>query len=163
MATIAVGSGNYIRPYRNTRMQHFPEGASQTFKRGELLILITTADKGQKVQISGADPTAGVVGIAAADASGTEDTLVPVWLFTPDAEFVVHAGASQTLDNDDVSVGYGIVKDATNVIWRLDRTETTAKIFVVVKLLDVHGDVNGRYIVRPHTGGKPLFGAGAGI
>ena len=163
MATISVGSGNILRPYRNVRIHHFPEGASQTFKRGELLILITTADKGHQVGISGADPTVGVVGVAATDASGTENTLVPVWLFTPESEWLVHAGASQTLDNDDVGLGYGVVKDGTNVIWRLDRTETTAKVFVVLKLVDAHGDVNGRYIVRPHSGGKPVFGAAAGI
>lgn len=163
MATISVGSGNYLRPYRNVRIQHFPEGPSQSFKRGELLILNTTADKGHQVVISAADPTVGVVGVAAMDATGTENSLVTVWLFTPASEWVVHAGSGQTLDNDDLSVGYGIVKDITNVIWRLDRTETTAKVFVVVKLLDAHGDVNGRYIVRPHSGGKPVFGAAAGI
>lgn len=163
MATISVGSGNIARPYRNTRVQHFPEAASQTFKRGELVILQTTSDKGHQVTISGADPTAGILGIAAADASGTENTLIPVWLFTPDSEFLMHIADGQTLDNDDLGVGYGIVKDSTNTIWRVDRTETTAKVVVVVKLIDAHGDVNGRVVVRPHSGGKPVFGAGAGI
>jgi len=148
MATISVGSGNYLRPYRNVRVQHFPEAASQSFKRGEILIRETVADKGHEVKISGADPTAGLLGVAAADASGTEGTKIPVWLFTPEAEFIIHYGSGQALDNDDVGVAYGVVKDGTNVIWRLDNTETTAKVFEVVQLLDAHADVNGRAVVR---------------
>lgn len=150
MATISVGAGNYARPYRNVRIRHFPEGASQTFKRGELLILILTADKGNKVGIASADPTTdrAVVGFAAADASGVEGTMIPVWLATPEAEFVLHCESAGTIDNDDVSVQYGVVRDGTNVIWRVDRTESTAKLFTVLQLLDAHGDVNGRFVVK---------------
>lgn len=151
MATISVGSGNYLRPYRNVRIQHFPEAASQSFKRGEIVIRETAANKGHQVKISGADPTAGLLGVAAADASGVEGTMIPVWLFTNSSEFVIHYGDTQALDNDDVGVSYGVVKDATNVIWRLDNTETTAKVFEVVQLLDAAADVNGRAVVRPTT------------
>jgi hypothetical protein len=72
MATaFVVGKGNFIRPYRNVRVRPFPEAASQTFRVGDPLILQTTADKGQQVKISAADPTTGtVVGFAAAAATG---------------------------------------------------------------------------------------------
>jgi len=160
MATISVGSGNILRPYRHVQVRHFPEDASQTFKRGEIVIFSSTSGKENKIKIAGADPTALLIGVAAADASGVEGTMIPVWLFQPGAEFRINVGDTQTLDRADRQVAYGVVRDATNVIWRLDRTETTAKVFEVVELLDAHGDVNGAVVVTPTTATqKILFGA----
>jgi len=159
MSTIAVGSGNIIRPFRHVRIQHYPEDASQSFKKGEPVIFSSTGGKENKIKISGADPTALLIGIAAADASGVEGTMVPVWLFTSDAEFRIQMADTQSVNRADRQVSYGIVKDATNVIWRLDNTETTAKVFVVTEFIDAHGDVNGAVVVRPTTAThKVLFG-----
>jgi hypothetical protein len=151
MATIVVGTGNILRPYRKCEIRNFPEDASQTFKKGEILILSSTGGKEDKVKIAGADPTAKMVGVAGADASGVEGTLIPVYLFTDRSEFLIHMGDTQTVARTDLNVSYGVVRDSTNVIWRLDNTETTAKVFEVVGLIDAHGDVNGRVVVRPTT------------
>lgn len=150
MATLSVGAGNIVRPYRNCRVRHFKEGASQTFKMGEPVILSATSDKGNKITIAAADPQVDVVGFAAADASGTEDTMIPVWVADEDAEFLIHALDAQTVDVDDIGVNFGITKDSTNVIWRLDRTKTTTTLQAlrVLELKDDHGDINGRYVVR---------------
>lgn len=158
MATFLIGKGNYIRPYRNVRIRPFPEAASQTFIVGDPLILQTTADKGHQVKISGADPTAGtVVGFALAAASGTEGTSIPVAMLDEQGEFMVVVQDTGAIDNDDIGDEYGIVADATNLIWRLDLTETTAKVFRIVAFapkpdgsggMCVAADVNGAWIVR---------------
>lgn len=153
MATIAVSSGNFIRPYRNVRMRQFPVKVSQTILVGDPIILDTTTDKGNRVAKAGTDPTTdrAVVGFAA-EAITTTATFnaatdkVNVWVATQDAEFLVHCEDAAAIDNDDIGVEYGIVADATNSIYRLDRSDTTNKVFRVLELVDVHGDVNGRLI-----------------
>lgn len=155
MATIGVSSGSYIRPYRNVRTRQFKVDTSQTVRVGDPLVLSTDADEGDRVKVAGADPTTDrkIVGFAAETITTTATFTaatdkVLVWLATGDAEFQVHCEASAAIDADDISTEYGIVNDATNNIWRLDRTETTAKVFRVLELKDAHGDVNGRLIVH---------------
>lgn len=149
MPTFTIGPGNTVRPYRNVRKRNFPEAGSQTFVNGDLVILETAADKGHQVKISAADPTTdrGLIGVAAEAASGVEGTSIAVYLFTPDSEFVINGNT--TLDNDQTSVRYGVVRDGTNKVWQLDISETTAIVFKVLELKDAHGDVNGQYIVMP--------------
>lgn len=154
MATFTVSSGDFVRPYKGrAKIKHFYVDTSQTIVVGDLLVLSTDSDEGNRVKKASADPTTdrAIVGFAAA-AITTGATHVaatdriPVWIASGEAEFVVRAQDTGTLDNDDVSVEYGIVNDSTNGIWRLDRSETSAKIFRVLELLDAHGDVNGRYV-----------------
>ena len=147
MATLTVSSGDQIRPASSKgEIVHYKEGASQSFKRGYPLIFSSVADKEDRVIVAGADPAA-IVGIAGADASGVADTMIPVYTGMDDARFVVRVADGQAIDVDMLkAAGFGIVADATNLIWRLDTTETTAKIFKVRKLVDTHGDVNGRVI-----------------
>ena len=154
MATIGVGSGSYIRPHRRARLRRFPVDTSQTVYVGSLMVLGTDSDEGNRLKVSGTDPTTDrkIVGIAmeAVTTSSTfnanTDTVL-VALATGDAEFICHCEDSGTIDNDDISTEYGMVLDATNNIWRLDRTETTAKLLRVLELVDNHGDVNGRLVV----------------
>ncbi len=148
MATIGVGKGSYIRPHRRVRMRTFLEDSSQTFIVGDPICMSADSDDGIYIKIAGADPTTdrNFVGFAAAAATGTKGGKVPVWLATGDAEFIGHVEPSQTLDNDFVDVEYGIVADATNLIWRVDISETTAKIVRILELVDAHGDVEGRVI-----------------
>lgn len=153
MATFTVGSGDFIRPYKGrVKIKHYNVAASQTILIGTPVYLSTTADKGNEIKKSAADPTTdrGFVGFAAeaitTGASVTSADRIPVWVASGEAEFIVRAQDTGALDNDDVSVEYGIVEDTTNNIWRLDRSETTAKIFRVLELLDAHADVNGRYV-----------------
>lgn len=154
MATYVVGKGSYIRPLRSPRIRTLPEAASQTFIVGDPLILATASDKGNQCKISGADPSGTVIGFAMRAATGVENTEIQVAMLDEQAEFYVHVGDTQTLDADDIGVEYGIVADATNLIWRLDRTETSAKVFRVVDFAVnpqtgvkfAHGDVNGAFI-----------------
>ena len=149
MATsFTAGPGDYMRPYRFPRVEHFPEAASQTFRIGDPVVLQTTSDKGHQIKISGADPTADVVGIAAEAASGTENTMIPVWIADEQTEFIGRVQDTGVLDNDDVGDSYGIVADSTNKIWRVDRTETTTTVVKIVKLIDSHGDTNGKVVFK---------------
>jgi hypothetical protein len=169
MATYSIYKGNYIRPAKNVKIEEFPEAASQTFRIGDPLILQTTADKGHQVKIAAADPTLGtVVGFAMVAASGVENTPVSVAMFTADAEFVVCVQDTGVIDNDDIGDEYGIVADATNQIWRLDLTETTAKTFRITRFGPkpdgsggncVHGDVNGTWIAKTAATGAAIFKA----
>lgn len=152
MATISVGPKSYIRPHRNSRIRHFRVDASQTIRIGDLVVLSADSDEGNRIKKSGADPTTDrkIVGFAAeaitTSATPAETDTIPVWLATGDAEFVAHCEDAAAIDNDDISTEYGLVEDTTNNIWRVDRSETTAKIARVLELLDAHGDVNGRLV-----------------
>lgn len=163
MATsYTVSSGDRIRPYRNCQLRYFREAASQSFVIGELLILQTSADKGNQVKISGSDPASGtVVGVAAEAATGTENSLIGVFVLDERAEFILPVVDAQALDADDIGDEYGVAKDVTNVIWRLDRTETTAKVFRVIDFAPGygHGDTNGKFIVKSAIGVQAVFGS----
>ena len=147
MATLTVSSGDYIRPRGGQGdIVHYKEGASQTFLKGDPLINSSVTDKEDRCIIAGSDPGA-IIGFAAADASGVADTMIPVYAADDLARFVVRVADTQAIDVDMIkAAGFGIVADGTNLIWRLDTSETTAKIFKVRKLVDAHGDVNGRVI-----------------
>jgi hypothetical protein len=158
MAAFTLSSGDYPRPYRRCRIEYFREAASQTYAIGDILILQTTADKGDQVKISGADPASGtVVGIAAEAASGTENTQVGVYILDQAAEFLI--GCNAALDFDQVGDEYGIVSDATSK-WLLDFSETTAKVFRVLKLAPgyTHGDTGGKVIVKSAIGVQAVYG-----
>ena len=152
MATLTVSTGSYIRPYRLVRIKHYRVNINQAIRIGDPVVLSVTADQGDRIALAGADPATdrGFVGFAAeaitTGATVTADHKIPVWLATQDGEFLVHVANGQALDADDVSLEYGIVADATNLIWRLDKTETTAKLFRVLELRDAHADVNGRLV-----------------
>jgi hypothetical protein len=140
------------------RIEHFPEGASQSFEVGDLLVLDTTSDYGNRVVIGASDPSANtVVGVAAEAATGTANTKVAVWLADEEGEFVIRTADTQALDNDHVGDSYGVVLDTTYDIFRLDTGETTAVVFKVVKLLDNHADVNGRLVVKFLNARRSVF------
>jgi len=145
MATLSVSSGDYIRPASSMgEIRHYGEGASQTFKLGDPVIFGSDSDEEDLIKIAGSDPGA-IVGFAGEAASGTKGTKLPVYV--GDTEFVVRVADGQAIDvNMLKAAGYGIVADGTNNIWRLDTSETSAKIFKVRRLVDAHGDVNGRVI-----------------
>lgn len=159
MAAFTLSAGDAPRPYRRPRLMHFREAPSQTFAIGDVLILNTTADKGDQVKVSGADPSSGtVVGIAAEAASGTENTLIGVYVLDPQAEFIIVSNAA--LDFDHIGDEYGIVSDAT-AKWLLDPSETTAKVFRVLAIAPGYtaGDTNGKYIVKSAIGVQAVYAA----
>jgi len=86
------------------------------------------------------------VGFAAGAATGVKGTMINVWLATVGAEFIGHIEGTTAIDNDMISTELGIVADATNLIWRIDSTETTAKVARILELYDTHGDTAGRLV-----------------
>jgi len=133
-------------------MRAFPEDSSQTFIVGDPIAMSTDSDEGNYIKIAAADPTTdrNFVGFAAKAATGVKGTMIDVWLATGDAEFVAHvcdaAAADIALDNDYIDTEYGLIADSTYLIWRVDISETTAKLVRVLELLDAHGDTNGRVV-----------------
>lgn len=154
MATIGVGAGSYIRPLRRVRLEEWAVDTSQTVYVGSVMVLSTDSDEGNRLKVSGSDPTTDrkIVGVAMGAVTTTSTfnaatDKVLVAMATVDSEFLVHCEDAAAIDNDDISTEYGMVLDSTNNIWRLDRTETSAKVFRVLRLYDTHGDVNGRLVV----------------
>lgn len=142
MATRSVSSKDYIRAYKGGRTESFKEEASQTYKLGAVLVLdATTKDE---VEEAAADPVANIAGIALSDASGTADTAQLVAIAEPGTEFIGVVQDAGVLAVGNVGTNYGLVKDATNNIWRVDLSDTTNVNVTVTGLVDPAGDVNGR-------------------
>lgn len=148
-----------VRPYRNVRIEHFPEGASQTFVVGDLLTYSATADTGNRViKATSGTTLTNLVGFAAEAATGTAATKIAVWVATPLAEFVGNictaAVAAVALDNDMLGANVGIVADTTNACWRVDvdddQTNANA-VAIITKLLDDAGDTAARVAFRIHA------------
>lgn len=167
MASFTVASGDYLRPFRYAQMREFAVDVSQTILIGSLLALSTDSDEGNRVKVASADPTTdnALVGIAA-EAVTTGATFaasthkVNAWIFDERVEFVARVQDAETLDNDDIGVEFGVVVDGTNLITRVDTSETSAKVFRVVAMFPghAHGDTNGAYIVKPIKSER-LYGA----
>lgn len=90
--------------------------------------------------------------------NGATVGLVQVYIAHSEALWVGRAGNGQAISNDDIGQQYGAVRDATNLIWRVDNTNTTQKVFQIVGLFDTDGDINGRYIFKIMGTANYLFG-----
>lgn len=131
MATTFVpGSGDGIKPYGRCKVKHYPEAASQTFKRGYPVIL-DAASTENRVRVASNDPTAAIVGIAAADASGTTSAMVPVWLAKPEYQFVGRTLASVAADFTMIGVAKALEAHASLAIWVVDIGDSGADSVVV--------------------------------
>ncbi|MFA5234442.1 MAG: hypothetical protein WC390_08600 [Sulfurimonas sp.] len=119
-----------------------PEGASQTFKAGDLLV----ASSGLAV-VGGADPTAGtIIGIATCDGSNTTaGTLIEVIPALPGLIFsgqIQNAAATATLVYaTHMFAEFGI--NVTSNKWWIDTDETTHKDVIIVSFQDAVGTLNG--------------------
>jgi hypothetical protein len=148
MATINVAK---VQPRRHVQVRHFPEGASQTFVRGDLLTFSGTSDTGNRVikATSGTTKTY-LVGFAAESASGTAGTMIAVWLADEMAEFTANictvTCGDDTIDLDDLGKAYGLIADTTNAAWRVNLAETTTNnaFVAITEIIDASGDTNGR-------------------
>lgn len=138
--TWTATASDHPLPYRNTRIAYFPEGASQSFKRGHLVVL----SSGKLVKAA-SDPTANtVVGVAAEAASGVTDTKIGVYVADEQAEFVGRVQDAQATAITQVGAQFGVVLDATYDIFRVDISDTTNKRVTVTEMVDPAGDTNGR-------------------
>lgn len=156
----ALSSGDYPRAHRKDQIRHFREGAGQSFIANEVVKLVTTAGKGDEIQLATATDGDGTnVGIALEPATGVEGSLIACLMFDEDVELVIAVASGQVLNANDIGTDFGKVRDNTNNIWELDRTNVTQKLFHVVGFAPspnsgaiggfyAHGDTNGKYIVR---------------
>lgn len=166
--TFSVGSGDYIRPWRNCDIKHFPEDATQTFVKGDPLI-IGGAGVENKVKIASDNPTAAIVGIAAEDASGVTGNKVAVYVARGDAEFLVRTISSDPVDFTDIGAARAIQADGTNSIWVVDTTDAGNDSVVIQEYRNpetrevqtAEGDSSVWAVVR-FVPGATIWGPGAG-
>lgn len=167
MATTFVPSaGDIIRPYGRCKVKHYPEDASQTFKRGYPVIL-GGAGVENKIKVASNDPTAALVGIAAADASGTTGAMCPVWLAKPEYQFIARTIASTAVDFTAKGVAKALEAHASLAIWVVDISDSGNDSVVIEDFYDpgtnamqtVEGDfeVNVVFHFDPKA---TVFGAG---
>lgn len=145
MVTFVAGAGDGPRPYRNTRIMYFLEGAAQTFKPGHVVIL--TAGK----IVKGASAAvAAIVGIAAEAASGVTDRKIGVYMADENTEFQGRVQDTGALALANVGAQYGLVLDAAagRDIFRVNLADTTNKAVIVTELIDAVADVNGKVVFK---------------
>jgi hypothetical protein len=140
MATFSVGSGDYIRPYRNVRIQHFPVAVSQTIVRGAA-VKLAGAGLENRIKIGVVTETSGYVGIAAESitTTGTHNAAtdkIAVWLATENAEFIGRTVSDDAVDFTDIGVRVALDIDATNNIWVVETDDVTAEVVQVLAYLD---------------------------
>lgn len=138
--TYSVGSGDYIRPYRNVRIQHFPVAVSQTILRGDP-VKLAGAGLENRIKIGVVSETSGYVGIAAADITTTAThnavtDRIPVWLATENAEFIGRTVSDDAVDFTDIGVRVSLDADSANSIWVVETDDVTAEVVQVLQYLD---------------------------
>lgn len=117
-------------------MRHYPEGASQAFKTGEVLIQGAAGVENTVVRAADA-PVAAIVGIALADASGTTGTSIPVAIAKPTAEFVGYIDGTDPVDFTDLGAPRAIELDDTNDIWTIETDNASEDAIVPLRYLNV--------------------------
>lgn len=133
--TYTPSAGNIMRPWGRSRIRHFPEAASQTFKRGYPVIM-DSASTENRIKVSADNPTAAIVGIAAEDASGTTGNKVAVWCADPDKRFIVTTVAADAVDFTDRGSARALQAHATLAIWVVDTTDAGNDSVVVEDYLN---------------------------
>ena len=157
MATITLAK-MYARQTvsgNSPRVEVFPCAATQSFKKGDLVYLVSG-----RLTVCGADPTA-VLGVAAGDAVSAADAVallqkIPVELAEPDTLFQMSlasstAGAAATLIQAMRGFGCAIFKDGTagSGLWYCSGVVGGTSTRVIIdKFIDAVGDVNARVLVR---------------
>jgi hypothetical protein len=121
-------------PYTRT----YPEAASQSFKRGDFVLLSSG-----KVTICGSDPAA-VLGVAAQDASGVTDTPVKVYIADKSTVFVGNLSSAIVSTVALVGVRYGTLLESG--IFTVNTADTTGPTVTIIGLdgRDAVGDTNAR-------------------
>jgi hypothetical protein len=136
MATTFVpGTGDAIRPYGRCKVKHFPEAASQSFKRGYPIIMDAASNE-NRIRVAGTDPVAALVGIAAADASGVTGAMCPVWLAKPEYQFQARTIAGTAVDFTMRGVCKALEAHASLAIWVVDISDSGNDAVVVEDFLD---------------------------
>ena len=133
----------------------YPEAASQVFKKGDFVYLVTGA-----VTVGAAiGANAGAIkmlGIALKDATGTTGSPIPVVVGTENLRFVLPiagaAGATQNASNGDMGTAYEIHRTDYGK-WCIDHSSTTNNMIIAVEQHPQYGGVM--------AGGYPWSGVGS--
>lgn len=121
--TYAVSAGDIMRPLGKCRIKWYPEDAAQSFKLGEPVIA-GGAGLENKIKTTADNPTAAIVGVAAADASGVTGALCPVWCAEPHQLFVARTVAGDGLDYTDIGNARAIQAHGTYTdLWVVDTSD----------------------------------------
>jgi len=166
MATFVPSAGNIMRPYGRCRIKHYPEAASQTFKRGYPVIM-DAASTENRIKVAADNPTAAIVGIAAADATGVTGAMCPVWCADPDKRFIVTTVAADAVDFTDRGSARALQAHASLTIWVVDTTDAGNDSVVIEEYLNpvtmnqqtAEGDLEV-YAVVHFDPKATIFGAG---
>lgn len=124
-------------------MDEFPEAASQSFVKGDLVCLASGY-----LTKCGSDPAA-VLGVALADAhNGSAGAyMIPVLVLTTHMVLTmqVYHGtpSSSVIAAADLGTAYGIV-DAGSGVWKVDKTDTSNTRVKVVTFLEPVGTAAGK-------------------
>ena len=155
MAEKAVESMRMVDGYV---VKNYPEAASQSFKKGELVYLVSG-----KVTVCSADATT-ILGMALADASGTTDTEIPVAILDDNARFIANvyhatdASAVTAVTNVGVKYAYYVSSN----VGRVDIGDTSNDAIIIEELYngDAVGDKYGRVICRIIPAAQQIGAAG---
>jgi len=164
MATIPLGAASVAKTISGNSPQTlvYPEAASQSFKKGEFVYLVSG-----KVTECGDNPTL-ILGMAAQDASGTENTPIAVYIANTDTIFelnkVSNAGGSGTGGTaaataySDVGTFMSIYRDTTHN-WVHAGSTTGAGRLICLDLSDKDtvGDTGGRVLCMVDGKYRQLF------
>lgn len=145
-----IGKFKYHSAYQGDEglVNHYQEGASQTFKAGELVKLSSG-----KIIIATAASTDIILGYALADASGVTDTLVPVQEVRPSDVFIAPLDAASTFAITDVGVAYAA--SVASATWKVNKAGGAATTTAVFRVLgSPEYDVRGKLLA---TAGGPVY------
>lgn len=170
MATITQNKARalYTISGNSPKILYFPEGISQTFKKGALLYL--TASGTCKVMVSGAGGGTGfdtlrkrILGIALADATNTTSPsttsgFIPVHIADSDTVFLCNAisrtsTAVSTLALLDIGKAGGCSVNSSRFYWERSSVATNT-VTRCLGLVDNVGDTYGRVLVQFLPGAK---------
>ena len=150
MATIGLKSMMAAKTIsgNSPQIMNFPEAATQTFKRGEVVYLVG----GKVTEISG-DTPGQILGVAVDDASETTDTSIGVWIANDDTVFEAnYSDDSQTGAVTAVnSVGLRKIldRDTTNSRVYVSNSGTTPRVTILaLSEKDEAGDTGGRVLFQ---------------
>ncbi len=133
--TFGTSAGDVIRPWGKSEIRHYPEAASQTFKRGEPVIL-GAAGVENRIRVASDDPVGSIVGVAAEDASGVTGTKIGVYLAKPELKFLIKTLAAAAIDFTALGSCVAIEKHATLAIWVADVADAGHDAIVLEEFLN---------------------------
>lgn len=123
------------------------EEASQSWKAGAPLVRDATS--GELEMWAGGTDSSKIVGIAAADATGTTGADVPYYEMNDYNLFsatLINATAAYTLLGTELGLSYSLIASGND--WYVDVADTATDVVTVMQLIDPVGDINPRVVVR---------------